>query len=98
MRCRSPIAPIFEKATSLIAGLGSAPPRLDAALSRVTVPVKGGARVLIAAGRALDDAGIELEDLGIRRPSLDDVFLAITSEPAPGNDAGRAAHSSGAKQ
>jgi ABC-2 type transport system ATP-binding protein len=81
------------KAASLIAGLASAPPRLDAGLNRVTLPVKGGARVLIAAGRALDDAGVELEDLGIRRPSLDDVFLALTGHPAaPGDDAGQPAH------
>jgi len=39
------------------------------------LPVTDGARVLIAAGRALDDEGIALDDLGIRRPSLDDVFL-----------------------
>ena len=84
----------LEKAASLIAGLAPAPPRLDAELNRVTLPVKGGARVLIAAGRLLDDAGVELEDLGIRRPSLDDVFLAITSHPgAPGDDAGQAPHS-----
>jgi ABC-2 type transport system ATP-binding protein len=77
----------LEKAAALIAGLASAAPRLDAGLNRVSLPVKGGARVLIAAGRALEDAGIDLEDLGIRRPTLDDVFLAITGHPAaPGND------------
>ena len=89
----------LEKAASLIAGLADAPPRLDADLNRVSLPVKGGPRVLIAAGRALDDAGVELEDLGIRRPSLDDVFLAITGHPAaPGDDAGQAAHSPEAGQ
>ncbi len=89
----------LEKAASLIAGLASAPPRLDAALNRVTLPVKGGARVLIAAGRALDDAGVELEDLGIRRPSLDDAFLAITGHPAaPGDHPGQAPRSPEAGQ
>ena len=33
----------LEKAASLIAGLGGAPPRLEAGLNRVTLPVKGGA-------------------------------------------------------
>jgi len=89
----------LEKAASLIAGLASAPPRLDAALNRVTLPVNGGARVLIAAGRALDDAGVELEDLGIRRPSLDDVFLTITGHPAaPGDHPGQAPRSPEASQ
>ena len=84
----------LDKAASLIADLASAPPRLDTGLNRITLPVQGGARVLIAAGRALDDAGVELEDLGIRRPSLDDVFLAITGHPAaPGDDAGQGSHS-----
>ena len=89
----------LDKAASLIASLASVPPRLDAGLGRVSLPVKGGPRVLIAAGRALDDAGVELEDLGIRRPSLDDVFLAITGHPAaPGDDAGQAPHSPEAGQ
>jgi ABC-2 type transport system ATP-binding protein len=89
----------LEKAASLIASLASTSPRLDAALNRVTLPVKGGAGVLIAAGRALEDAGVELEDLGIRRPSLDDVFLAITGHPAtPGDAADQAADSRGAGQ
>ena len=89
----------LDKAASLIASLSSAPPRLEAALNRITLPVQGGPRVLIAAGRALDDAGVELEDLGIRRPSLDDVFLAITGHPAtPGEDAGQPPHSPKANQ
>ena len=43
--------------------------------------------MLIEAGRTLDDKGIVLMDLGIRRPSLDDVFLALTgheSSPVDG--------------
>jgi ABC-2 type transport system ATP-binding protein len=76
----------LEKAAALIAGLASAPLRLDADLNRVSLPVRGGARVLIAAGRALEDAGIDLEDLGIRRPSLDDVFLAITGHRTVSGD------------
>jgi ABC-2 type transport system ATP-binding protein len=79
----------------------SRPParRIDADLNRVSLPVQGGARVLIAAGRALEDAGIELEDLGIRRPSLDDVFLAITGHATAADaGAGPAPHSTAASQ
>ena len=72
----------LERASSLVATLGSGPPRLDSDLNQVSLPIKGGAQVLIAAGRAIDDNGIALEDLGIRRPSLDDVFLALTGHTA----------------
>jgi ABC-2 type transport system ATP-binding protein len=68
----------LERAASLVAGLGSAGPRLDPELNKVSMPVRAGPRELIAAGRALDDGGLSLDDLGIRRPSLDEVFLALT--------------------
>ncbi|MCL3861825.1 ATP-binding cassette domain-containing protein [Actinotalea sp. K2] len=48
----------------------------------VTAPVNGGAAALIGALRALDDAGIEVLDAGIRRPTLDDVFLSLTGRQA----------------
>lgn len=68
----------LDRAVSLIAQLGNGSPRTDPDLNQVLLPIKGGASVLVAAGRALEDHGVALDDLGIRRPSLDDVFLAIT--------------------
>jgi len=44
----------------------------------LAAPVAGGARTLTEALRSFDVAGIELQDVGLRRPTLDDVFLAIT--------------------
>ena len=32
--------------------------------------------------RALDDAGVAIDDIAIRRPTLDDVFLTLTGRPA----------------
>jgi ABC-2 type transport system ATP-binding protein len=32
--------------------------------------------------RALDDAGVDAEDIGLRRPTLDDVFLRLTGHRA----------------
>lgn len=57
----------------------------------VTAPVAGGATALIAALRALGDAGVEVQDAGIRRPTLDDVFLTLTgheAEARPTEEAG----------
>ncbi|MGO8863635.1 MAG: ATP-binding cassette domain-containing protein [Acidimicrobiales bacterium] len=68
----------LDRAADLVAGFGTAPPRLNPDLNRVSLPIAGGAKVLVAAGRAIDDEGIALQDLGIRRPSLDDVFLSLT--------------------
>ncbi|MFP5307956.1 MAG: ATP-binding cassette domain-containing protein [Actinomycetes bacterium] len=48
----------------------------------LTVPVEGGARALTAALRDLDAAGVEVLDVGLRRPTLDDVFLTLTGHAA----------------
>ena len=45
---------------------------------RIAVPAPDGAKTLAEALRRLDFAGIELVDIALRRPSLDDVFLSLT--------------------
>jgi ABC-2 type transport system ATP-binding protein len=57
-------------------GLGAA--SLDEHTRRLTVPAEGGAATLVAVVRELGEAGIEIDDVGIRRPTLDDVFLSLT--------------------
>jgi len=55
------------------------------------MPVSGGAAVLTDALRRLDAAQIVLDDVGLRRPTLDDVFLSLTghvTEQADGSQAG----------
>ena len=47
---------------------------------RVGGPVPGGAALLPEVVRALNAAGVPLEDLSVRRPSLDDVFLALARQ------------------
>ncbi len=49
---------------------------------RLRVPARAGARTLTEVVRHLDEAGVETDDIGLHRPSLDDVFLAVTGEPA----------------
>lgn len=50
----------------------------------ITTPVAGGAETLTAALRELDAADIKLRDVGLRRPTLDDVFLSLTGRVAEG--------------
>ncbi len=51
---------------------------VDERTRSLVVPISGGAATLMAALRSLDADGIGLNDVGLRRPTLDDVFLALT--------------------
>jgi ABC-2 type transport system ATP-binding protein len=70
--------------------------RVDVDRRKVVVPIANGSQQLASAVRDLDAAGVALDDLALRRPTLDDVFLALTgheAEQAPSataaDDAGR---------
>jgi ABC-2 type transport system ATP-binding protein len=54
----------------------------DAGSRRVTVPVSGGSAVLIDALGRLSEQSVKVLDVGLRRPTLDDVFLALTGHEA----------------
>ena len=82
----------LDRAAAAIAELGQGSPRVDPDQRRVSVPTKGATQLLIAAGQRLQQDDIALEDLGIRRPSLDDVFLSLTGH----TDATPASNSDGA--
>ena len=62
--------------------LASGEVSVDAEEQRVVAPVAGGSAVLIEAVRALDSAGVEIADVVLRRPTLDDVFLTLTGHVA----------------
>ena len=55
---------------------------VDEHTRRLTAPTAGGTAQLVAVIRALDDADIPLDDVGLRRPTLDDVFLSLTGHAA----------------
>jgi ABC-2 type transport system ATP-binding protein len=79
------------EARSELAAVGVGAPSVDEHTRRVTVPVSGGTAALVEVLRRLDAAGIELQDVGVRRPTLDDVFLTLTghtAEPDEQPDAG----------
>jgi len=55
---------------------------VDADTRTLRAPVSGGSTVLVEAVRALDAAGVKVDDLALRRPTLDDVFLTLTGHAA----------------
>ena len=48
----------------------------------VIAPISGGAQVLVQALRDLDAAGVVVKDVGLRRPTLDEVFISLTGHAA----------------
>jgi ABC-2 type transport system ATP-binding protein len=66
---------------SALAPIGTEAPRVAPATRRVTVPVVGGRRAINDAVRALDVLGLEVGDIALRGPTLDEVFLALTGAP-----------------
>ena len=55
---------------------------IEAHTREVTLPIRGGAEVLMEALRLLDGASVGVLDIGLRRPTLDDVFLSLTGHAA----------------
>jgi len=77
----------IDDAVAAIAKLGEGEPHADQDTGVVSTGVGGrGSAALIDTVRALDSAGIETAGLGLRRPSLDDVFLALTGHAAEEED------------
>jgi ABC-2 type transport system ATP-binding protein len=66
---------------ALLATIGSGKPTIDADTGRISIPVRNSVPDLMASAVLLSGAGIVPRDMGVRRPSLDDVFLALTGHP-----------------
>lgn len=71
----------------IVGALGAGSPWVDERTGEVSTPVPDRIEALLAAGRQLEDEGIALRDLGVKRPTLDEVFLALTGHSAEQNDA-----------
>ena len=69
-----------EAAIAALAAMSDEPPVSEGAIVRLTVRRRAGA--LVEAVRRLGEAGLEVEDLELRRPTLDDVFLTLTGRAA----------------
>jgi ABC-2 type transport system ATP-binding protein len=69
-------------ATRLLEPLAAGEIRIDERNRTIVTPVSGGAAALTKALRAMDGGNIALSDVGLRRPTLDDVFLTLTGHVA----------------
>ncbi len=73
----------IEDAAAAIKPIGEGEPHVDTETGSVSIGVGGrGSDALIEAVRALDAAETVTHGLALRRPSLDDVFLALTGHAA----------------
>ena len=82
------------EALELLRPLAATEPHADVASGRISLPVHHGAGTLAEVVRRIDGAGLEVAELSLHRPSLDDVFLSLTgrraeadTDRAPGNEA-----------
>src|SRR5467141_1245294 len=76
----------LDRATAALAGIGCGAPVIDQASAQITIPGCAPVPDLMTALRILDSAGIVPVDLGLRRPSLDDVFLSLTGRSTGDDD------------
>ena len=86
---RSEDIPFVE---AVLARHGEGDIAVEEATRHVSIAAGGGAEKLFGVFRELDEAGISVDDIGMRRPTLDDVFLTLTGHVAEVVDEESAAH------
>jgi len=74
--------PYLDAARRVLEALGEGPAHVDEEARQVSVAVRSHDGVLTRAIRELDAAGVHVDDIGFRRPTLDAVFLSLTGRPA----------------
>jgi ABC-2 type transport system ATP-binding protein len=83
---------------AIVAEITGAEAVIDAEARSVNAPTTGGVDALIAVATGLRDGGIAVDDLSIRQPSLDDVFLTLTGSTCTDeSDPARNAHGDNAR-
>ena len=84
-----------ERAVAALAEIAEARPSFDDGV--VHAPIRRRSGIIAEAVRRLDDADVGIDDIAVRRPTLDDVFIALTGhkaeeEPAESEPAGEEVH------
>ena len=72
----------LRSAAELVGRIAATEPETDAELRRISAPVSDRVAALTDVVRALHDSGVVAEDIGLRRPTLDEAFLHLTGRPA----------------
>ena len=72
----------MDDACRILGAIGIGEANVDQHTRKATVPSEGGAKRLAIVIRDLDEAGIAIDDIALRRPTLDDVFLSLTGHVA----------------
>ncbi len=75
----------IAKTMEIVASISDIKPSLDEGLRLISAPVSTGTKALLDVLKALEGAGIHALDVGLKRPSLDDVFLSLTGHAAEVN-------------
>ncbi len=81
----------LARVAELLGRLGNGETQIDEPTRRVSVRAESGGEGLMSALRSLEDSGVELEDIAMRQPNLDEVFLALTGRPAEDHSGAMAA-------
>jgi ABC-2 type transport system ATP-binding protein len=77
----------ISDAVAAVVPIGEGEPKADKEAGVVSVGVGGrGSDALVDAVRSLDSVGVRTQGLALRRPSLDDVFLALTGHATEEDD------------
>jgi ABC-2 type transport system ATP-binding protein len=75
-----------DKAIAVLAPICTGKVDVDEDGRSFSAPIRSGNRVVPGVIRALDDAGVDVLDVEVRRPTLDDVFLTLTGHASVEND------------
>lgn len=70
------------RTTAILSGFSVGEAQVDERARTIIIPISGGASEFTKAMRQIDDAAIAVSDVGLRRPTLDDVFLTLTGRVA----------------